>query len=43
MIVGIYKMHSKKIDVKNQVHYFYENIIKPKKIDTRNVFIDDKS
>ena len=36
-------MHTKKINIENQVHYHYENLIKPKKIETKNVFIDKKS
>ena len=31
-------MHTKKINIKNQVHYHYENSIKPKKLETRNFF-----
>ena len=31
MIVGIYKMYTKKVNIENQVHYHYENLIKPKK------------
>ena len=42
MIGGIYKMHTKKINVKNQVHNPYQNLIKPKKLGTRNIFIDKK-
>ena len=43
MIVVIYKMHTKKINIKNQAHYHYENLFKPKKIETKNIFIDKKS
>ena len=35
-------MHTKKINTKNQVHYRYKDLIKPKKLDTRNIFIDKK-
>ena len=36
-------MHTKQMNTKNQVHYRYKNLIKPKKIDTRNIFINKKS
>ena len=42
-IVGIYNMYTKKINIKNQVHYHYENLTKPKNLETRNVSIDKKS
>ena len=38
MIVGIYKMHTKKINIKNQVHYHYKNLI-----ESKNVLINKKS
>ena len=41
--MGIYKIHTKKINIKNQVHPHYENLIKLKKIEARNIFIDKKS
>ena len=37
---GIYKMHAKEIYIKNQVFDYYDNLIKPKKIETKNVVID---
>ena len=44
MIVGIYKIHTKKINIKNQVQYHYENLVKAKKkTETRNILIDKKS
>ena len=43
MIVGIYKIHTKKLNIKNQVHYHYEYLIKTKKLGTRNILIDKKS
>ena len=43
MIEGTYKMHTKKINIKNQVHQNYENLIKSKKLGTRNILIDKKS
>ena len=36
-------MHTKKINIKNQVHYHYENLINPKILETSNIFIDQKS
>ena len=36
-------MHAKKINIKNQFHHHYENLIRPKKLETRNIFIDKKS
>ena len=36
-------MHTKKINIKSQVHYHYENLIKPKILETSNIFIDHKS
>ena len=35
--------HTKKINIKNQVHYHYENLIKPRKTETKNIFIVKKS
>ena len=37
MIGGIYRMHTKKINIKNQVHY--ENLVKPKKQKLNKFFI----
>ena len=42
-IVSIYKIHTKKINIKNQIRYPYENLIKPKNLEIRNIFIDKKS
>ena len=36
-------MHTKKINIKNQVHYHYENLMKLKILETSNIFIDQKS
>ena len=36
-------MHTKKIYIKNQVHYHYKNLIESKKLETRNVLINKKS
>ena len=30
LIMGVYKMNATKINIKNQVHYHYKNLIKPK-------------
>ena len=38
MIVDIYEMHTKKITIKDQFHYQYENLMKLKKLETRNIF-----
>ena len=43
MIVGIYKCVQKKINIKNQIHYHYEKLIKPKKFETKNIFIEKKN
>ena len=42
IIVGIYKIHTKKINIKSQVHYHYENLIKPQKLETKNILIKKK-
>ena len=38
MIVGIYKLHTKKINIKNQVQYHYENLVKAKKKQKLEIF-----
>ena len=43
MIVAICKIHTKKINIKDKAHYDYENLIEPKKLETRNILIDKKS
>ena len=43
MVLVIYKRHTKEINIKHQFHYHYENLIKPKKLETKNIFIDKKS
>ena len=35
-------MHIKKYNIKNQVYYHYENLIEPKKLETKNILIDKK-
>ena len=41
--VGIYKMYTKETYIKNLVFYYYGNLIKPKKIETKNTVINEKS
>ena len=43
MVLVIYKTHTKEINIEHQFHYHYENLIKPKKLETKNIFIDKKS
>ena len=44
MIVGIYKIHAKKINIKNRVYnYYFDNLIKAKKIETENNLMDEKN
>ena len=40
MIVSIYKIH---ISIKNQVHNNSDKLIKPEKIETKNILISRKS
>ena len=42
MIVGIYKMHIKEINIKHRV-YFFDNLIKAKNIETENIIINEKN
>ena len=35
-------MHTKNINVENQVHYHYENLIKLKRSETKTIFINKK-
>ena len=41
--MGIYNMHNKTIISNNQFQYHYENLIEPKKLETRNISINKKS
>ena len=43
MVLVIYKTHNKEINIEHQFHYHYENLIKLKKLETKNIFIDKKS
>ena len=31
------------MNIKNHVHYHYKHLIKPKRLETRNIFIDKKN
>ena len=42
MIMGIYKMYTKETYIKNQVSEYYDNLIKPKNIETKNILIYEK-
>ena len=36
-------MHVKEINIKNRVyHYYFDNLIKGKKLETKNILIDEK-
>ena len=40
MFVIIYKMHAKEINIKNRVYnYYFDNLVKAKKIETKNLSI----
>ena len=41
--MGIYEMDTKNFNSKNLVYYYYENLIKPKKLETWNTLIDKKA
>ena len=44
MIVGMHKMHIREIDLENRVqNYFFDNLMKAKKIETKNISIDEKN
>ena len=43
MIVGIYKIHIKEINIKNRVFNDFDNLVKPKKLKTKTVLIDKKN
>ena len=44
MIVHIYKVHTKKINLKNRVcNYCFDNFIKAKRLQTKNILIDEKN
>ena len=35
-------MHIKEINIKNRVYSYFDNMIKPKKFETKNILIDMK-
>ena len=44
MIMGIYKMHVKEVNIKNRVYnYYFDNLVKAKKLKTKNLLIDEKN
>ena len=44
MIVGVYKMHINKINIRMQVcNCYFNNLIKAKKLEPRNILIDEKN
>ena len=44
MIVGVYKMHISKINIRMQVcNCYFNNLIKAKKLEPRNILIDEKN
>ena len=36
-------MHIKEFNIKNRVYDYFDNLIKPKKIETNNILIDKKN
>ena len=36
-------MHTKKTNIKNQVHFHYKDLIEPNKLQIRDIFIAKKS
>ena len=43
-IVGIYKKHIKETNIENRVYkYYFNNLIKAKKLKTENISIDEKN
>ena len=44
MVVELYKMHFKEINIKNRVYnYYFDNLFKAKKLETKNILNDKKS
>ena len=35
-------MHAKEICIKNEVFDYYDNLVKPKRIETKNIVINEK-
>ena len=43
MIVSIYKVHTKEIDIKYRVYnYYFHHLIKANKLHTKNILVDEK-
>ena len=43
MIIDLYKLHLKKVNIKNRVYYYYfDNLTKAKEIETKNILVDKK-
>ena len=37
-------MHIREINIKNRVYnYYFDNLVKPKKLETKNILIDEKN
>ena len=43
MIVAVYKMYTTEIIIKSQIFDIYENLVRPEKLETKNILIDEKS
>ena len=44
MVVGIYKMHAKEINIKNQLYNCYsDSLVKANKLETKNNLMDEKT
>lgn len=42
MIVDLYKMDFKQINIKNKVYNYYDNLVKATQLETRNIRINEK-
>ena len=43
MIIDLYKLHLKKVNLKNRVYYYYfDNLTNAKKIETKNILVGKK-
>lgn len=42
MIVDLYKMDFKQINIKNKVDNYYDNLVKATQLETRNIRINEK-
>ena len=43
VIVGMYEIHIKEINIKNQVYNYFSDLIKAKKLEIKNILIDEKN